>query len=1119
MGLRIISSNGVEALGSALGKVLKAEREGRDPFAFSRIAVPNPNIGKWLQMRVFAGDPTLGAGLEFPFLEEVLATAMIDVLGSGVRLLPPGSYVRAIARILLKDDDPALECFRVYIRNGIGDGPLVTSRQEAKKTWQLAERLADLMDTYEVHRPELVENWLSEKKPEANGSNEAAEAALARKLWGEDGVFKPSGNQLSLRQMFRRVVKEGREPLEKTSACLLFGLSTLSGLQAEILFWMARRTEVVLFHNNVCVDYWGDISKPEVRSRLGTRDREPQDEGNPLLQKWGLAGRETIRILQDLESRASEKVPVTWDRAAIRTSPGTGVLQCVQKAIVCNQAKLDGDLQQDASIQVVAAPGPRREVETVYNSIMAYAEKGGSFSDVAVLVPDMATYRPYIEMVFDARHGVPYGLIDTTASDDSQYLTGFSAMAELVRRGLSRDPLFGFLDNPCVQRALGFGPEEVVQWRAWADELGAFDGFGESNFSWATALRRLRLAAVAEGGLDVPLVDIGRESFKFSEVVELIERQIEDLGGGKPGMRLSCCEWARKLYRMMETFLAVGKDEPLENAVRQNIRKTLESLRDVEDAQTIELVVAAVEQFVGGLPCRHGGYLTHGVTIAGLQPMRPVPFKQVYVIGLGAGGFPGRTDESTLDLRGLGIGLHDVTPPERNRYLMLETLMSVTERMVITYPSLDIEKDEQKYPSSVIRDLEDFIVPSHEFKEVKIPLLERDARCIDGAEEQHEQGLLKTYSPSARQIAAIQAVYAQGGSVMEKVPAPRDANPSAGEARVPETVKLTVRELAEFVKSPMQAVMRFRLGIAQAGYRDKSLDPESPLGLPSGPQLWDFQTRMLDPEFAEQFDATYDDLSWRGKAPARGQVLGDFSRQQLKEQLDGIDESVRSFVAGYALADGIENILHVHYSVKAESGVTVEVDGEIPNWKFDAATGEQVVLTTGGLGSDKKALAIPVDRTLEPFIGCLMKAVAEGHRVKIRVGDVDVQKGKFAVWQWEFEPVNAAEYIKSVVEDYLDYLRDSTAGMVDFSYRKLSSAVEKIPPQKEWGKILVSLGEKDYSQGNGEFDRSLVIGETLTDVCCLPGSEEKLKELYDRRYALPMSGTLQGDPVREGGVK
>lgn len=247
--------------------------------------------------------------------------------------------------------------------------------------------------------------------------------------------------------------------------------------------------------------------------------------------------------------------------------------------------------------------------------------------------------------------------------------------------------------------------------------------------------------------------------------------------------------------------------------------------------------------------------------------------------------------------------------------------------------------------------------------------------------------------------------------------------------------------------------------------------------------------------------------------------MGDFSRQQLKEQLDGIDESVRSFVAGYALADGIENILHVHYSVKAESGVTVEVDGEIPNWKFDAATGEQVVLTTGGLGSDKKALAIPVDRTLEPFIGCLMKAVAEGHRVKIRVGDVDVQKGKFAVWQWEFEPVNAAEYIKSVVEDYLDYLRDSTAGMVDFSYRKLSSAVEKIPPQKEWGKILVSLGEKDYSQGNGEFDRSLVIGETLTDVCCLPGSEEKLKELYDRRYALPMSGTLQGDPVREGGVK
>lgn len=1119
MGLRIVSSNGVEALGSALGKVLKAERAGKDPFVFSRVVVPNPNIGKWLQMRVFADDPSLGAGLEFPFLEEVLAKAMTEALGGGVRLLPPGSYARAIARILLTDDDPALERFRIYIRNGEGTGPLVTSRQEAKKVWQLAERLADLMDTYEVHRPELVEKWLAEKKSGAARSNEEAEAALARKLWGEDGVFRPSGDRLSLRQMFRRVVQEDRMPTEGGSACLLFGLSTLSGLQAEILFWLAQRTEIVLFHNNVCVDYWGDISKPEVRAGLGTRDGESQDKNNPLLQKWGLAGRETIRILQDLESRASEKVPVTWDRAAILTSPGAGVLQAVQKAVVCNRPDLDGGLGQDASIQVVAAPGPRREVETVYNSIMAYAENGGSFSDVAVLVPDMATYRPYIEMVFDARRGIPFGLIDTTASEDSRYLAGFSAMAELVRRGLSRDPLFDFLDNPCVQNALGFGPEDVVQWRSWTDKLGAFEGFDESNFSWATALRRLRLAAVAEGGLDVPLADLGRDSFKLSEVIELVERQIEDLGGGRPGMRLSCREWAWKLHGMMETFLSVGKDDPLESAVRQKIRMTLESLKDVKDPQSLEFAVAAVEQFVGGLPCRRGGYLTHGVTIAGLQPMRPVPFKRVYVIGLGAGGFPGRTDESTLDLRGLGVGLHDVTPPERNRYLMLETLMSVTERLVITYPSADIEKDERKYPSSVVRDLEDFIVPSHEFKEVKIPLLERDARCVNGVEEPYEQGLLKTYSPTARRIAAIQTVYAQGEPVKGKETAQVGANLPPDGAKAPETVKLTVRELAEFLKSPMQAVMRYRLGIARAGNRDKSLDPESPLGLPSGPLFWDLQTRMLDPEFAESFDATYDDLSGRGKAPARGRVLGDFARLQLKEQLDGIDESIRSFVADYALADGIENILYVHYAAQSNDEVPFEVDGEVPNWKFDAEAGEHAVLTTGGLGSDGNVPAIPVDRTLEPFIACLLKTAAEGHKAIVRIGVVDVQNGNRAAWQWDIDHAGATKYIKDLVEDYLGYLKGSASGMVDFSYKKLSSAIKEIPPRDEWDTILTSLGAKDYSHGNGDFDRSLVIAETLADACCLPESGEKLKELFKRRYALPMNLTLQDDQVRNGGAE
>ena len=57
------------------------------------------------------------------------------------------------------------------------------------------------------------------------------------------------------------------------------------------------------------------------------------------------------------------------------------------------------------------------------------------------------------------------------------------ALMAISREGLSRNTLFAVLDNSCVQRALGFTPKDVREWRRYAKETGAFDGFeGKKNF-------------------------------------------------------------------------------------------------------------------------------------------------------------------------------------------------------------------------------------------------------------------------------------------------------------------------------------------------------------------------------------------------------------------------------------------------------------------------------------------------------------------------------------------------------------------------------------------------------------------------------------------------------------
>ena len=298
-----------------------------------------------------------------------------------------------------------------------------------------------------------------------------------------------------------------------------------------------------------------------------------------------------------------------------------------------------------------------------------------SFSDIAVLVPDMPTYRPMIEAVFEGRGQIPYGLVDATTQDYSTYLDGFLALMSIARYGLSRKRIFAALENPCVQRAMGFSRDDVRRWLELAEDYGAFEGYsaGDSDegnvsghFNWEWVLRRMRLGLVAQdigvekGDKDNQLPLEARDVdavYKFSEVVETLYRKLDELNKMTPTVCSSADAnvwpdtWAGRLHAVMDEFLAVEKDDDLESLVRARIVRTLNGLTAIEGEQSYKLSVAMVEHFVAGAACAKGGYLRHGVTIGGLRSLANVPFKQIFILGLGEGEFPGRNDCSTLDVR------------------------------------------------------------------------------------------------------------------------------------------------------------------------------------------------------------------------------------------------------------------------------------------------------------------------------------------------------------------------------------------------------------------------------------------------------------------------------------
>lgn len=1218
MALSVYYSDRIEDLAADLKERLLAERckADADPFVFSQVVVPNTNIAKWLQIRVFADSPELCMGLKFPFIEDRLFDLLSESIGDSEslddseslegkkrpQLLPNHAYANAIMAILLKDDDENLAPFRRYIAEG-DSGPLkIDSRSKARMAWQLSVKLADLMDKYEVHREEIVKEWLDENHATTiEDPTEIAEAALARKLFGEKGMFPPTGDNLSLRQLFKRVCQA--EPCATGCPIYIFGLSTLSSLQVRILHWLAKKNDVIVYHNNVCLEYWGDI---EMLQRLRAQENADKDLDieNELLSKWGVAGRETLRLLVDLEEAngsSEEPVNFVWSEVTPRNDDqtvGNSVLEKVQGSIRHRLSKVGRVEKQDASIQIVGAPGIRREVEMVHNAILgavwkSKAEdgqqkaKGGlTFSDIAVLVPDMKTYRPIIESVFDGRDQIPYGLIDTSASEHSQYLLGFMSLMALARDGLSRETLFAVLDNPCVQEALKFKSADVKEWRRYTDEIGAFAGFGGEeqgkNFSWNNALSRLRLGMVANNKPGLTVWQGGEDSaLRFSEIVETLFREITPLSkkilpcitepvpeGADQGPRPE--NWADTLRHVAHEFLAVGKDAPLEASVRRELFQTLSALDKIEGGQRLDFVVEAIAEFVGGIKCKSGGYLTHGVTVAGLQPMRPVPFRQVFVLGMGEGVFPGRDNESTLEMRGASRTLGDMKPAAIKRYLFLETLMATRERMVVSYPNLDIAKDAELFPSGMVCELKNFIgkhiLPMQngkdgEFMEVKLPLLERgepDGKGIAETEDpvtsvdcgrtakdgEYFAGIVPTLSNVERGIA--RKIANAGKSAAKRL---ARVDKKTGEPA--KSALITAKELADFLGSPLETVLHRQYGVGKERYRDDALDPDSPMEMPSGPVTWEFQKAILDaipddPAGQLDIDSVYGRFADRGLTPEFSSLLGRYSLEKIKEELFGDENSLvelrklKVFAKRFSPGGGTRpDPVRTVFLTRGGDGSVEHGErlytGQTTGWIQTDEGATSCALVFNKSGDERKPnnsvsrTAYPPKAVLEPFVTWLMMVAGmDGEKeCSLCVGIADIDQLLSNEWNWTATPEIARKRLRDLTDAYLSFLStsDDDGRYLDYGYVEVANAIDAarknkkvkgdIPGDGEWEDVIDIMAEKadsaQFASGKSGNDNNLVIERTMADWRRLPDSERpadvaEVRKRFGNLYEMPLSG-------------
>jgi exodeoxyribonuclease V gamma subunit len=766
-----------------------------------------------------------------------------------------------------------------------------------------------------------------------------------------------------------------------------------------------------IYSLNPCAEYWEDALTPGERLRqqrdlfgqkkfVGWRElgegekanlRLPEEKiqeeelhleanENPLLSRWGKPGRENIQLwCQVTQYDFSEY---------FREAESRTLLSAIQDSVLHRRGRLPDEerVAQDDSLQILACPEIHREAETVHQGILDALLRDPSLrpDDVAVLVPNMDKYRHVLAAVFgrtaEGEPGhVPFNLSDASASAESDYARAVRGLFALARGRFSRKEVFALAANPCFRGAGMLDDAALHAWIGWTAKLNIFHGFdGEDKrrrgyaadtlHTWTHGLERLVLGTVMESPEEddarhfqnvVPFAD-GRSQDRellqgFLTVVRGLNRDLAPLreDGPRPWP-----EWLDRCEALFERYLKAPEDNAMEGFVKTDLHRYLAELRSMDALETLAGsgkapgVVAAIPldlilERLDGLKAGREPHLSGGVNVAGLGALRSLPFKLIYVIGLGEGEFPEEDTASTLDLRRYRRVIGDVDPAARNRYLFLETLLCAMGKLRLSYVSRDVQQGKVFQMGSVLNELADYVQDCvletgedgkpGEYRITQVPLLSRAAPLFPGLTP---PGSAPAASAPAASAPAAPAPAGAGPSLpWDPPPNPfreerilswletrraarpelpewlaaradrppfRDLFPIRPEApREPDAKAVTAVSLDDmrlFLENPAQYALRKRLGIRDDRDEDPMDQEDEPFFCP-GPLDLDLLQRVAHRRIAMGSEGTreqsrahflgmYENLALRGMMP--GGPFRDLDQDQLwaraEAMLDGLDK-------------------------------------------------------------------------------------------------------------------------------------------------------------------------------------------------------------------------------------
>lgn len=1134
---RLYHSNDLDVLKELL--VHQMKQGDSDPFIPEQVLVQSQGMAHWLKLQV-AESLGIAANIEFP-----LPSSFVWKVYNSVKPdLPERSHFEKesmtwkLMRLLptLIAEESSKELFAPIAHYLEGKSNELGINQQ--KVFALAEKIADTFDQYLVYRPDWLLAWEAGNDEIEGGdiSNQPWQSELWRRLVAES---KQLGHSLFHRARLTDelvdIVREGKEGLnsllptssaDRPARIFVFGIAALPGTYWQVLNAISEHVDVHFFLLNPCRNYWGDIVNEKTRAKLLQKDANLANYftvGNPLLASWGRLGRDFVtltheaaneggreRYFQDIEAFVEvgekgvgknllENIQLDFLELKNRSEAAFGI-----DALEHSRAKVVFE-KNDQSIQFVSAHSPLREVQTLFDQMLAWFDQNNDGElkprDILVMVPDIDIYAPYIEAIFGSAsedQRIPWAIADQALNKENLIIDSFLRLLKLPSSRLTITDIIEFLEVSAIAQKFNIELTDLEQIKHWLRSANIRWGLDESHRSdlglpswddnsWFKGLQQLLLGLVMPDNahaldqywpVSAVMGSQGELLGKLMAFVDQLSHWYQLLHKQTSGNVLTYQQWQDVLLDLIGDFYPSQALD--ENGLNDQL--VLQKIRDQIQRWQQELALAGFDQglshgvvlqYLTGCLTKQVGwqrFLAGPVNFCTLMPMRSIPFKIVCMLGMNDEDYPRRVPPQGFDLMAQGAYRRgDRSRREDDRYLFLEAVCAAQDKLYISYRGRDSRENNELQPCVLVSELIDYLANGyvltgdehlpHKKSEkslrehlIREQLLQPfNSRYFIAQHADDKSYFQQSYHKLWQQVAVASdelAIATQAGLAKQGVP---ESLSSRGFLSQPlnddrdNSLRLSpeLDDIKQCLINPCKFFMQRRLKVNLSQYWDE-IEVDEPFSLDSL-QTYLLNEALLENQLEGRQDVFKQQQKSLGNLPAAG--FGDYLLGLSENKIAALVKEVKNTLPGIGKMPPQSNSLTLEeYQLSGQLEHLIDNEGSLQVFHF----------RSGGFNA-KKIISL----WLEHLFMC---AIADDNSIGHSMGLGVNKEGELD--RYEFTPVSremAQQYLLTLIE-----FMDSCYCQPQPFFLQLALSYLRVEGEKQEGILEKSL-DSEFSELNDEF--------------------------------------------------